>query len=206
MENQSEAAMTTITLQNQINFSNIIAVTNRHLCDRPFMEQIKRICTLHPKALILREKDLTEQEYYNLAKDVLTVCRNYQVDCILHNFPKAARALHADKIHLPLWKLLEYPKAELSSFSLIGASTHSLADAIAAEKAGASYITAGHIYTTNCKKGLAPRGLDFLREICHGVSLPVYGIGGIKLNPAQIQEVESSGASGVCIMSEMMKL
>ncbi|MDO4340091.1 MAG: thiamine phosphate synthase [Eubacteriales bacterium] len=199
--------MTTITLQNQTNFSRIIAVTNRHLCTRPFMEQIERICSMHPRAIILREKDLTEQEYYELAREVLTVCEAYQVDCILHNFPEAARALHADKIHLPLQKLLEYQgTAMLQDFSLIGASTHSLTDAAAAQNAGASYVTAGHIYITDCKKGLAPRGLDFLREICRGVSLPVYGIGGIKLNPAQIQEVENCGASGVCIMSEMMKL
>lgn len=198
--------MATHPIPNQINYQHIMAVTNRGLCTRPFLEQIERICRLHPKAVILREKDLTEQEYYDLAKDVLAVCQRYQVDCILHNFPKAAQALKADKIHLPLWKLLECPRAELEYFSLIGASTHSLKDAIAAEKAGASYITAGHIYTTDCKKGLAPRGLDFLKEICNGVAIPVYGIGGIRLNPAQIQEVTEQGASGVCIMSGMMQI
>ena len=46
----------------------IIAVSNRKLCNRPFLEQIERVCKIHPEAVILREKDLTEEEYGTLAK------------------------------------------------------------------------------------------------------------------------------------------
>ena len=46
--------------ENQEYCENVIAVSNRHLCKRPFLEQIKIVCEWHPKALILREKDLTE--------------------------------------------------------------------------------------------------------------------------------------------------
>ena len=49
-------------------YRDLIAVTNRHLCSRPFTEQITRVCKLHPKALILREKDLPEEEYFSLAR------------------------------------------------------------------------------------------------------------------------------------------
>ena len=48
-------------------YRDLIAVTNRHLCSCPFTEQITRVCKLHPKALILREKDLPEEEYFSLA-------------------------------------------------------------------------------------------------------------------------------------------
>lgn len=51
-------------------YRDLIAVTNRHLCSRPFTEQITRVCKLHPKALILREKDLPEEEYFSLARQV----------------------------------------------------------------------------------------------------------------------------------------
>ena len=51
-------------------YRDLIAVTNRHLCSRPFTEQITRFCKLHPKALILREKDLPEEEYFSLARQV----------------------------------------------------------------------------------------------------------------------------------------
>ena len=49
-------------------FDTVIAVTNRRLCDRPFTEQLERVCSHHPRALILREKDLPENEYELLAK------------------------------------------------------------------------------------------------------------------------------------------
>lgn len=43
-------------------------------------------------------------------------------------------------------------------------------DALKAQQLGATYVTAGHIYTTNCKKGLPPRGLEFLGEVCNAVT------------------------------------
>lgn len=186
-------------------YKDIIAVTNRHLCQRPFLEQIERVCSIHPKALLLREKDLSEEDYESLAREVLAICSQYQVTCILHFFPEAAKKLQADSIHLPLWKLKECASS-LSGFSRIGTSTHSPEEAFEAQQLGASYITAGHVYTTDCKKGLPPRGLDFLRDVCGTVTIPVYGIGGIKRNPAQIAKVKSCGAAGSCIMSEMMLL
>ena len=54
-----------------------------------------------------------------------------------------------------------------------------------AERLGAAYVTAGHIFTTDCKKGLPPRGLDFLKNVCDAVTIPVYGIVGIKFDPHQ---------------------
>ena len=85
-------------------------------------------------------------------------------------------------------------------FLAVGCSVHSVEEAKEAQKLGATYLTAGHIYTTDCKKGLPPRGLDFLREICNAVTIPVYAIGGIHAGTRQIQEVMDCGASGACIM------
>lgn len=86
---------------NNQNFK-IIAVSNRKLCNRPFLEQIERVCKIHPEAVILREKDLTEEEYGTLAKEVMNICSRYQVSCILHNFWKTALELGCTSVHLPL--------------------------------------------------------------------------------------------------------
>ena len=59
-------------------YRDLIAVTNRHLCSRPFTEQITRVCKLHPKALILREKDLPEEEYFSLARQVKEICEQFK--------------------------------------------------------------------------------------------------------------------------------
>ena len=86
---------------------HILAITNRNLCSRPFEEQVRRVCCFHPAALILREKDLPDAEYGELAKEVMKICREYQVPFIPHSFMETARQLGADKIHLPLWRLRE---------------------------------------------------------------------------------------------------
>lgn len=187
----------------------VIAVTNRRLCSRPFLEQIERVCRYQPGALILREKDLPEAEYTQLAGDVLAVCGRYGVPCILHTYPNAARALDCTAIHLPLPLLRSFQEAPgnpLRDFSVIGASVHSVDEAREAEHLGATYLTAGHIYTTDCKKGVPPRGTEFLRHICQAATLPVYAIGGIKAEERQLAEVMDCGAKGGCIMSGMMTL
>ena len=183
--------------------SDIICVTNRSLCGGDFLAQTEKIAAAHPKAVILREKDLSPDEYANLARKVLEICSRYGTQCILHSFTETAIELGAKAIHLPLQRLMELPDEKKSEFSIIGASCHSVSDAVSAQEAGASYITAGHVFATDCKKGLPPRGLDFLREVCSSVSIPVYAIGGI--TPENMKEILSCGAAGGCIMSGLMR-
>lgn len=187
-------------------YEKIIAVTDRKLCSRPFAEQILRVCQRRPAALVLREKDLSETEYRSLAQEVLEICREYHVKCILHNFPETALELGVKRIHLPLFKLSSLPGQMKAEFSEIGTSVHSPGEAREAAQNGASYLFAGHIYDSQCKPGLAPRGLPFLKEICGTVNMPVYAIGGIRPEEAQIREVLDCGAAGACIMSGMMRL
>jgi thiamine-phosphate pyrophosphorylase len=194
----------------------IYAVTNRKLCERPFLEQVERVCAVRPAALILREKDLSPEAYKKLAQNVLPICKKHQVPCILHTYYKEAKQLGTDRIHLPLPVLREMPAAEKNFFTQIGCSVHSVGEAAEAVQLGATYLTAGHIYDTDCKKGLAPRGIDFLREVCEAVPLPVYAIGGIHLQradshgisieEAQQSQIAASKAAGACIMSQLMKI
>ena len=123
--------------------------------------------------------------------------------CILHSFPSAARQLHAEAIHLPLDRFLTMDEADKAAFRVIGVSCHSQEDAVTAEKRGATYITAGHIFDTDCKKGMPGRGLSFLKEICKAVAIPVYAIGGI--SPENIDAVRAAGAAGACVMSGLMR-
>ncbi|WP_455720706.1 thiamine phosphate synthase [Agathobacter sp.] len=195
---------------------NIIAVTNRHLCSRPFMEQLERVCKLNPHAIVLREKDMPEAEYLSLARDVIALCKEYDVQCILHSFIDVAVELNHPYIHLPLPILEEYAAPCQQFFKIIGTSVHSVEDAIKAEQLGATYMTAGHIFATDCKKGLPPRGLGFLKNVCDAVQIPVYAIGGINiassegdnsnLNVPRLKEVMECGAAGGCIMSGMMRV
>lgn len=180
----------------------IIAVTNRTLAVHSFLEQIQRVIEQRPDRIILREKDLSEYEYKNLAVQVIHLCETANIPCILHTYWNVAVQLHHDKIHLPLSVLLQgIPKEK---FSMIGASVHSVEEAILAQEAGATYITAGHIFATDCKKGVPPRGIEFFREVCSHVSIPVFGIGG--MTPEKEAMIMEANGAGICMMSQFMRL
>ena len=179
----------------------LVCVTARKLCGDDFIKRLENIsknCDL----IILREKDLTEEEYFSLAEKFLNVCSDGRATLVLHCFWKKALELHHDKIHLSLKDFRENPIVG-EKFSLVGVSVHSLEEAKEAEALGADYVTSGHIFETDCKKGLKGRGLEFLRQVSQGVSIPVYAIGGISTE--NMEQVREAGANGACIMSGFMK-
>lgn len=182
--------------------SDILCVTNRKLCQEDFLARIERIAACRPAGIILREKDMLPEEYEKLAAAVMQSCEQYGVKCILHSFPDVAISLHADAIHLPLHLLRELSQEQKAHFRVLGASCHSVEDALEAQTLGCNYITAGHVFETDCKKGLPGRGLDFLRNVCAAVNVPVYGIGGIDAD--NIAMVRDAGADGACLMSSLM--
>lgn len=189
-------------------YQNVIAVTNRKICDRPFLQQIMRICCNKPRAIVLREEDLGEEEYLFLASQVNMICKIAGVRLILHKYSQAAKTLGIRSVHLPLASLEELNKsggADYDYFDEIGCSVYSVEEARRAERLGADYLTAGHIYPTDDRKDDA-KGIPFLKEVCGAVDIPVYALGGISPNPWQIREVLDAGASGACIMSSMMRL
>jgi thiamine-phosphate pyrophosphorylase len=180
--------------------SKILVVTNRRLCQENFLNRIEKLSKMAIEGIILREKDLSECNYEALAKEVLLICRRYGKKCILHSFPDVALRLDVKNIHLSLRKAAEYKK--LDCFKKVGISIHSVEEAKEAQNLGATYVTAGHVFVTNCKKSLLPRGLSFVKDVCVDVTIPVFAIGGIDEN--NLESVLDTGAAGVCIMSSMM--
>lgn len=183
--------------------SDILCVTSRKLCKGNFLDQIEAIAAARPAGIILREKDLSLEEYAELARQVLKICERYDVRCILHTYPQAAQMLGVSSLHMPLHLLEEMSERERQGFTILGASCHSPGDALRARELGCTYITAGHIFATACKPGLKPRELDFLWAVCHVVDIPVYAIGGI--SPENIAQVREAGAAGACVMSGLMQ-
>ena len=179
-----------------------ICVTNRNLSERPLYEQLKIVFAISkPDIVILREKDLSEDEYRELAYKVKLLCDLYSVRLIVSKYYKIAREL-GTVVQL---SIADY-ESNIESLDVLKAwvSVHSLQEAIRAEESSANAIIAGHIYETDCKRGLPGRGIDFLTSIVEQVDVPVYAIGGI--DEFNIEEVASAGASGACQMSYYMKL
>ena len=177
---------------------DVICVTSRKLCKRDFFDQLKSIAETKPKYIILREKDMTEDEYLHLAEKALEICQCSGTKLICNSFINTAKSIGADGIHLPLSLAEKYT----GSIKPLGISVHSIDDALKAAKLGADYLIYGHIFTTDCKKGLEPRGVKSLEKVCSSVGIPVYAIGGIK--PENAALTKSVGAAGVCLMSSLM--
>ena len=176
----------------------LICVTQRTRCADDFIQRLGLLSAAGVDYIILREKDLPPADYLALARQAAAVCSDR---LILHSFPDACQALDLPRLHVPLPFLKANPTIR-RTVQLLGVSIHAPDEAREAEALGADYVTAGHIFDTACKQGLPGRGLDFLRETCAAVSLPVYAIGGIQAE--NIAAVQQAGAAGACVMSGLM--
>jgi len=203
-----------------INKIKLNIISNRKLCENENLEkQIEKIFSAYERkiilknfeivALTLREKDLNKNEYLKLIEKVYPICQKYKINLILHqNYDlNLDEKYDIEGIHLSynIFKSLnENIKAELiKKYKRIGVSVHSLNEAKEVENLGASYVVAGHIFETDCKKGLEPRGLNFIKELSSILTIPIFAIGGI--NQKNYDLVINSGAFGVCMMSSLME-
>lgn len=187
----------------------LIAVTDSASCPRPLPKQIERLAKLtelRPQSVILRAKSLDKAAYRTLALQAQQSCKVTGIPLILHSDWQLAHDLGISKLHLPLALLRKMPACKRTHFTWLSTSVHSVEEAIEAQALSATVLIAGHIYTTQCKAGLAPRGLGFLQAVCNAVSLPVYAIGGIGFDAAQHAKLLANGARGACVMSAYMRL
>ena len=195
-------------------------ITNRKLCENENLErQIEKIFSAYKRkiiledfeivALTLREKDLDKNEYLNLVKKIYPICEKYGIDLILHqNYDlNLDKKYKIEGIHLSYdnFKSLNKNIREglIKKYKRIGISIHSIDEAKEVENLGATYVVAGHIFETDCKKGLEPRGLNFIKELSSILTIPIFAIGGI--NEENSNLVLNSGTFGVCMMSSLMK-
>lgn len=178
----------------------VIAVTNRKLCKDNFVLRVREILSAEPFEVILREKDLSDDKYCQLAKEIVADNNGYKKVLAL-NRPEIALELGIENVHLTMQQLMEHGRP--SFIKRAGVSVHSAEEAETAQKLGADYLIAGHIYATDCKKGVPPRGIEFFRGVCESVDIPVFAIGGISEN--NFNEPLENGGTGVCLMSEFMK-
>ena len=188
-------------------YEHTIVITNRHLVQGDFLKQLEKVTKLHPHALILREKDLTDDAYESLAKKVFDLCKREDITFFLHTKIEIARKIGCQNIHLsiPVLKGLSETekKALTDDFCEISISCHSMEDVEIAMAGGATQIILGTIFETECKKGVLGKGVEFVREICQKCPLPVYAIGGMDLQ--RLPLVIDAGAAGCCMMSGFMQ-
>lgn len=161
----------------------------------------KVIAKYHPDSVILREKHLSIPEYTEAARQVLDLLKANDIKVYLR-YREVAKELGVKALHTSYQEFVE--KGFDSYFDEISVSVHSVEEGINAERLGATSLVTGHIFATECKRGLPPRGLEYLKDLTRRVNIPVSGIGGITRD--RVASVLESGASDYCIMSSAMHL
>ena len=191
----------------------IACITNRRLVEGDFLAQIERVAAMEMADwLIVREKDLSVEEYRMLFAKVARIVHKGGKKCLAHGRIALGvmSELGADGIHLPLDALREWRAAsgrrsapQAGAVQLVGASAHSAAELAEAAALGADYATLSPIFATACKPSAVPLGIAALAAACKESPLPVFALGGISMD--KLDACIEAGAAGCCMMSELMR-
>lgn len=189
-------------------------ITNRNLCsEQEYFERIKEACINGVDNIIIREKDLTDEEVkmiYDKISSSLPVEVRKKTSILLNSKFKVYEETDCDGIHLPFW-LFKERLQEGYDFNIgkqIGLSLHSAEEVSEMEElcskygVKVSYITLSHIYETKCKEGLKPRGLELLKKGGKLTKVKVVALGGIdSSNAAETLKY----CDDIAVMSLIMK-
>ena len=185
-------------------FDLYLITDRRQTRGRELLEVVEQALDGGVRAVQLREKDLAGKELFLLAENTKSLCARYRAQFFINERIDIALAVDADGVQLGSGAIpIDAGRKLLGESKLIGASTHSIKEALAAEQAGADFILFGPVYFTPSKAAYGkPQGLELLKEVVEKISLSVYAIGGVK--PENIAAVKKTGARGVALISAVM--
>lgn len=154
------------------------------------------------QVLQLRAKAHSPAALQSLAKDLTAQCRQAGVPFIVNDYPELAAACGADGVHVGQD---DAPVREVRAIfpGLVGKSTHSFDQALAAWEEGADYIGFGPLFPTPTKPDYPPIGLADIARVHAAVAIPIFCIGGI--HPGNLGEVLRAGAQRVVMVSALLR-
>lgn len=176
------------------------------------VEQVtERLLTGGVDVLQLRAKNFGEAEVEALANRIVPLTEAAGVPLILNDFPQLVPAVGAQGAHVgqddftladARWRAGRALAGEVP-LPLIGKSTHRFAQAVAAESEGANYVGFGPLFATPTKPGRPAIGLEEIRRVHQAVTIPIFCIGGIKLE--NLEQIVAAGAQRVVIVSGLLQ-
>jgi thiamine-phosphate pyrophosphorylase len=177
---------------------------NSELATRKLISAVRQALKGGVRAVQLREKDLGTRDVLRLGYRLREVTKRYNARLFINDRFDIALAVEADGVHLTGGGIpADVVRRTVGEGLMIGVSTHSLNEARAAERSGADFVTFGPVYRTPSKMRYGrPVGLTSLEEVCCKVSIPVFAIGGIKVN--RVPSVFRRGAAGVALISGIL--
>ena len=189
-----------------ISLPRIYPITDTAVCGLSHTEQVRRLLDGGATLIQLREKVSSARDFIRDAEEALAIARPHKVRIIINDRVDVALALNADGVHLGQSDMpVEAARNLLGRQSIIGFSTHNLAQIEHAITLPVDYIAFGPVFATQTKNDHEPVvGLNHLREIKDTISdKPLVGIGGI--TEQNFAGALAAGADSVAVISDLLK-
>ena len=180
-------------------------VTNRYQDSlESFLEKVETACRSGVTIIQLREKNLTTNQYYQLAKQVKEITDAYQVPLIIDDRLDVCLAVDAAGLHIGDDELpVSVARQVLGPEKILGVTAKTVKRALEAETWGADYLGTGAIFPTTTKENAPITLISTLKTICQTVAIPVVAIGG--LTSENIDQLSGTGIAGVAVVRDLMQ-
>ncbi|EKA06745.1 MULTISPECIES: thiamine phosphate synthase [Streptococcus] len=180
-------------------------VTNRYQDSlENFLEKVETACRSGVTIIQLREKNLTTNQYYQLAKQVKEITDAYQVPLIIDDRLDVCLAVDAAGLHIGDDELpVSVARQVLGPDKILGVTAKTVKRALEAEEGGADYLGTGAIFPTTTKENAPITLISTLKTICQTVAIPVVAIGG--LTSENIDQLIGTGIAGVAVVRDLMQ-
>lgn len=180
-------------------------VTNRYQDSlESFLEKVETACRSGVTIIQLREKNLTTNQYYQLAKQVKEITDAYQVPLIIDDRLDICLAVDAAGLHIGDDELpVSVARQVLGPEKILGVTAKTVKRALEAETSGADYLGTGAIFPTTTKENAPITLISTLKTICQMVAIPVVAIGG--LTSENIDQLAATGIDGVAVVRDLMQ-
>ena len=180
-------------------------VTNRYQDSlESFLEKVETACRSGVTIVQLREKNLTTNQYYQLAKQVKEITDAYQVPLIIDDRLDVCLAVDAAGLHIGDDELpVPVARQVLGPDKILGVTAKTVKRALEAEEGGADYLGTGAIFPTTTKENAPITLISTLKTICQRVAIPVVAIGG--LTSENIDQLMGTGIAGVAVVRDLMQ-
>ncbi|CTF81723.1 thiamine phosphate synthase [Streptococcus pneumoniae] len=180
-------------------------VTNRYQDSvESFLAKIETACRSGVTIVQLREKNLTTNQYYQLAKQVKEITDAYQVPLIIDDRLDVCLAVDAAGLHIGDDELpVSVARQVLGPEKILGVTAKTVKRALEAEKSGADYLGIGAIFPTTTKENAPITLISTLKTICQTVAIPIVAIGG--LTSENIDQLMGTGIAGVAVVRDLMQ-
>ena len=180
-------------------------VTNRYQDSlESFLEKVETACRSGVTIVQLREKNLTTNQYYQLAKQVKEITDAYQVPLIIDDRLDVCLAVDAAGLHIGDDELpVSVARQVLGPEKILGVTAKTVKRALEAEEGGADYLGTGAIFPTTTKENAPITLISTLKTICQTVAIPVVAIGG--LTSENIDQLAATGIAGVAVVRDLMQ-